>query len=173
MPDEKVSNLFSLQEVGYLKLPYMDLESLQPHTFRGLSNVTLLYIGDSDLGIIWKNAFEGLRYIEKIHIINNKIDAIEQMHLTEETAVKSLVWFGNHILRAPRKERVVFVVKHINVTKNFYPCDCQLHFVLESDFARNNVESFALNNSCISPTDLNGYSTCAAFVFTGLFRGRP
>lgn len=144
------------QEVNLMKLTYMDLTGLMPFTFRGLLNVTSLCIQDSDLGVVQRDAFTGMRYVDKLIILNNKIDAIEGLHLTIETAVNILRLHGNHILRAPHKGDAIFNVRELSARENHFPCDCQIHLILESDFANGSISAFRQNNYCISPIEYNG-----------------
>ena len=46
-----------------LKLAYLDLAELSPYTFRGLRDVRMLVIENSDLATVRENAFEGDRKI--------------------------------------------------------------------------------------------------------------
>ena len=42
-----------------LKLAYLDLSELSPYTFRGLRDVRMLCIENSDLATVRENAFKG------------------------------------------------------------------------------------------------------------------
>ncbi|XP_053989413.1 leucine-rich repeat-containing protein 4 [Hylaeus volcanicus] len=146
-----------LQHVGLLKLTYMDLSSLQSFTFRGLSYVHSLNIQESDLGIVEKNAFDGLDHVDRLNILNNKIDLIERLFLKHENSIELLRFHGNHVLEAPRHARDIHLeVGSISVVDNHFPCDCQAHNVLESDFVNGTVTEFQKMNYCISPIEYNG-----------------
>ncbi|XP_076630533.1 uncharacterized protein LOC143346372 [Colletes latitarsis] len=146
-----------LQDVGLLKLTYMDLSSLQSYTFRGLSYVHSLNIQESDLGVIEKNVFSGLNHVNRLNILNNKIDLIERLFLRHENNIELLRFHGNHVLEAPRHARdIKLEVTSISAIDNHFPCDCQAHNVLESDFVNGTVSEFQKENYCISPIEYNG-----------------
>ncbi|XP_015430420.1 PREDICTED: immunoglobulin superfamily member 10 [Dufourea novaeangliae] len=146
-----------LQHVGLLKLTYMDLTSLQSYTFRGLSHVHSLNIQESDLGIVEKDAFTGLAYVARLNILNNKIDLIERLSLKDESNIKLLRFHGNHVLEAPRHARDINLeVSSISAVDNHFPCDCQAHNVLDSDFVNGTAIEFQKRNYCISPIEYNG-----------------
>lgn len=147
-----------LQHVGLLKLNFMDLSSLMPFTFRGLSFVHVINIQDSDLGAIRKHAFYGLSHVHNLNILNNKIDVIEQLYLASDHDIKTLRFHGNHILEAPRSGDTLLEVNTISAINNHFPCDCQIHNILESDFATNSTIEFQQHNYCISPIEYNGKS---------------
>ncbi|KAI4482586.1 hypothetical protein M0804_008439 [Polistes exclamans] len=145
-----------LHTVGLLKLTFMDLPSLKSYTFRGLSHVNSLNIQECDLGVIQKDAFAGLTYVDHLNILNNKIDLIERFHLREEDAVNILRFYGNHVLEAPRHAKdIILEVNSISAIGNHFPCDCQAHNILESDFVNCSVAEFQRNNYCISPIEYN------------------
>nr|XP_033337907.1 leucine-rich repeat-containing protein 4-like isoform X2 [Megalopta genalis] len=144
------------QHVNLLKLTYMDLTSLQSHTFRGLSYVHSLNILNSDLGVVEKDAFTGLTNVGQLNIVNNKIDLIERLYLNE-SSINLLRFHGNHVLEAPRHPRDISLeVGSISVVDNHFPCDCQAHNVLESDFVNGTATEFQKKNYCISPIEYNG-----------------
>ncbi|CAK9818064.1 Protein tramtrack, beta isoform [Anthophora plagiata] len=146
-----------LQHVGLLKLTYMDLSSLQSYTFRGLSYVQSLYIQESDLGIIERAAFAGLSHVDRLNILNNKIDLIEKLFLRYENNIEMLRFHGNHVLQAPRHAKdIKLEVNSISAIDNHFPCDCQAHNVLESDFVNGTISDFQKKNFCISPIEYNG-----------------
>ncbi|XP_011647132.1 chondroadherin isoform X2 [Pogonomyrmex barbatus] len=146
-----------LQHVGQLKLGYMDLSGLQSYTFRGLSHVHSIFIQESDLGVVQRNAFAGLTHVGYLNVLNNKIDLIERLHLRSENYIEVLRFHGNHVLEAPRHARdVILEVDMVSAIDNHFPCDCQAHNVLESDFARGNSVEFQRRNYCISPFEYNG-----------------
>ncbi|XP_043269455.1 nyctalopin-like [Venturia canescens] len=147
-----------LQNVGQIKLTFMDLSSLQPFTFRGLSNIARLNIQESDLGAVRVDAFTGLSHVDSLNIMNNKIDVIEELRLTNENAVGVFRFTGNHVLSAPRAKDTNFNVNTILAVNNHFPCDCQIHDVLESDLINASVEEFRMKNFCISPIEYNGRS---------------
>ncbi|KAK2580913.1 hypothetical protein KPH14_005982 [Odynerus spinipes] len=145
-----------LHTVGLLKLTFMDLANLRSYTFRGLSHVNSLNIQESDLGVIEKDAFGGLTYVDHLNILNNKIDLIERFHLTEENIVNVLRFHGNHVLEAPRHAKdIVLEVNTISALDNHFPCDCQAHNILESDFVNGSASEFQRKNYCISPIEYN------------------
>ncbi|XP_070154534.1 chondroadherin isoform X1 [Polyergus mexicanus] len=146
-----------LQHVGLLKLSYMDLSGLQANTFYGLSHVHSINIQESDLGVVQRDAFAGLAHVGYLNILNNKVDLIQRMHLRYENYIEMLRFHGNHVLEAPRHARdVVLEVNTISAIDNHFPCDCQAHNVLESDFARGDSVGFQRRNYCISPFEYNG-----------------
>ncbi|CAL1683347.1 unnamed protein product [Lasius platythorax] len=146
-----------LQYVGQLKLSYMDLSGLQANTFYGLSHVHSIYIQESDLGVVQRDAFAGLAHVGYLNILNNKVDLIQRLHLRSENCIEKLRFHGNHVLEAPRQAKdVVLEVNAISAIDNHFPCDCQAHNVLESDFARRNSVEFQRRNYCISPFEYNG-----------------
>ncbi|XP_046747657.1 leucine-rich repeat-containing protein 70-like [Diprion similis] len=145
-----------LQHVGLLKLTFMDLTSLMPFTFRGLSFVHVINIQESDLGVIRKDAFSGLTHVNNLNILKNKIDVIEQLYLTSDHAINVLRFHGNHILEAPRTGDTLLDINTISAIDNHFPCDCQIHDILESDFATNSTTEFQKHNYCISPIEYNG-----------------
>ncbi|KYN38968.1 Insulin-like growth factor-binding protein complex acid labile subunit [Trachymyrmex septentrionalis] len=146
-----------LQHVGQLKLSYMDLFGLQAYTFRGLSHVHSIYIQESDLGVVQRNAFTGLLHVGRLNVLNNKIDLIERLYLRHENYIEVLRFHGNHVLEAPRHAKdVVLEVDTVSAIDNHFPCDCQAHNVLESDFVRGNSVEFQRRNYCISPFEYNG-----------------
>ncbi|CAK9826779.1 Protein tramtrack, beta isoform [Anthophora retusa] len=146
-----------LQHVGLLKLTYMDLSSLQSYTFRGLSYVHSLNIQESDLGIIERAAFAGLSHVDRLNILNNKIDLIEKLFLRYENNIEMLRFHGNHVLQAPRHAKdIKLEVNSISAIDNHFPCDCQAHNVLESDFVNGTISDFQKRNFCISPIEYNG-----------------
>ncbi|XP_006558929.1 chondroadherin isoform X2 [Apis mellifera] len=146
-----------LQHVGLLKLTYMDLSSLQSYTFRGLSYVHSLNIQESDLGIVEKDAFTGLAHVDRLNILNNKIDLIEKLFLRYENSIEMLRFHGNHVLEAPHHAKDINLeVSSISAIDNHFPCDCQAHNVLESDFVNGTITEFQKKNYCISPIEYNG-----------------
>ncbi|XP_014479542.1 PREDICTED: leucine-rich repeat and immunoglobulin-like domain-containing nogo receptor-interacting protein 1 [Dinoponera quadriceps] len=146
-----------LQHVGLLKLTYMDLSGLRAYTFRGLSHVYSLNIQESDLGVVQKDAFADLAHVDRLNILNNKVDLIERLHLRHDNYIDLLRFHGNHVLEAPRHPRdILLEVKTLSAIDNHFPCDCQAHNVLESDFVRGNSVEFQRRNYCISPFEYNG-----------------
>lgn len=146
-----------LQHVGMLKLTYMDLSGLRAYTFRGLSHVHALYIQESDLGVVQRDAFAGLAHVDWLNVLNNKVDLIQQLHLRRDNFIEVLRFHGNHVLEAPRHPRdIVLEVGTVSAIDNHFPCDCQAHNVLESDFVRGNSVEFQRRNYCISPFEYNG-----------------
>ncbi|XP_076653285.1 uncharacterized protein LOC143359286 [Halictus rubicundus] len=145
-----------LQHVGVLKLAYMDLTSLQSYTFRALSYVNSLNIQESDLGVVEKDAFTGLTNVAQLNVLNNKIDLIERLYLKYESSINLLRFHGNHVLEAPRHPKDISLeVGSISAVDNHFPCDCQAHNVLESDFVNGTAIEFQKKNYCISPIEYN------------------
>ncbi|KAF5284727.1 hypothetical protein FQR65_LT13429 [Abscondita terminalis] len=145
-----------LEQVGLLKLAFMDLPSLKFGTFRGLTIVGVMSIQESDLGVIKEGAFEGLSYIGSLNFLNNKIDGIQEMHITPEHHIRSIKFQGNHVLDIPKAESVSFAVDVLTVISNHFPCDCHIHTLIEGPLANGSVEQFISRNYCISPLEVNG-----------------
>ncbi|KAI5696640.1 hypothetical protein M8J76_010363 [Diaphorina citri] len=147
-----------LESVGLLKISYMDLKTLQANTFRGLSKVHFLAIQDSDLGVIEEDAFIGLNHITSLNIMNNKIDSIREFKFNASNSIKNIRFHGNHVLQSPHVSAIsVEHVDNFSVYNNHFPCDhCNIYSLLESSFAKSNVNHFIKNNYCISPLSLNG-----------------
>ncbi|XP_022906343.1 chondroadherin [Onthophagus taurus] len=145
-----------LESVGFLKLAYMDLQSLKEGTFRGLTSVGVLSIQESDLGIIQVGAFESLTYINNLNFLNNKIDCIQELNLLPEDHIKNLKFQGNHILEIPKTESLMFAVEKLSVTANHFPCDCHIHSLAMGPFANGSGFDFLTKNFCISPLEYNG-----------------
>jgi hypothetical protein len=145
-----------LDTVGFLKLAFMDLPSLKEGTFRGLTNVGVLSIQESDLGVIESDAFDGLTFISNLYILNNKIDGIQELNLTQEQRIGYLKLQGNHILEIPRAETLSIGVDKLTVIANHFPCDCHIHSLLEGPLANGSLLEFISKNYCISPLEVNG-----------------
>lgn len=145
-----------LDTVGYLKLAYMDLPSLKGGTFRGLTNVRVLSIQESDLGVIDGEAFDGMTYIKFLNVLNNKIDAIEFLNFTDEQQIGHLKFQGNHILEIPKPDTIFIEVDKLTVVSNHFPCDCNIHSLLEGPLANGSLVDFVSKNYCISPLEING-----------------
>jgi len=146
-----------LDSVGLLRLPSMDLSSLEPYTFRGLTHVHVLAIQESDLGVVKPNVFVGLVNVGSLNLIKNKIDHLQELRITPANRVKVLRLLGNHVLQAPPFGAVqVEVLENFTVVMNHFPCDCRIHTVLESPLANGTSYNFTLINYCISPLELNG-----------------
>uniref|UniRef100_A0A1B0AFF3 LRRCT domain-containing protein n=2 Tax=Glossina TaxID=44049 RepID=A0A1B0AFF3_GLOPL len=152
---------YGMFTVGLLKLAYMDLEHIKAFTFRGLSHVLLLTIQESDLGVINSEAFAGLTHVETLQLFNNKIDIIEALDFNETAAIKYLKFHGNHFLQTPPSEAISLDgVYHLELVDNYFPCGCQLQYLLESPFATksfNSTRNLLEKNYCISPIELNGH----------------
>uniref|UniRef100_A0A8W7PN73 Uncharacterized protein n=1 Tax=Anopheles coluzzii TaxID=1518534 RepID=A0A8W7PN73_ANOCL len=98
------TNAFSsLSNVDRLILP----SGIRPYTFRGLTHVKLLSLQESDLGIIRAGAFEGLVQVELLNILNNKIDAIQELNITAANRIRVLRIQGNHLLETPESGSIV------------------------------------------------------------------
>ncbi|XP_044254182.1 slit homolog 3 protein-like [Tribolium madens] len=145
-----------LDTVGFLKLAFMDLPALKEGTFRGLTNVGVFSIQESDLGIIERDAFDGLTFIHNFYILNNKIDGIQELNLTQEQRISYLKLQGNHILEIPRAETLNIGVDKLTVIANHFPCDCHIHTLLEGPLANGSLLEFISKNYCISPLEVNG-----------------
>ncbi|XKL65103.1 hypothetical protein PGB90_005189 [Kerria lacca] len=146
-----------LDSVGLIKLPFMDLEFLEPYTFRGLNQVHLLSIQESDLGVIRSKVFKGLTSVGSLNIINNKIDYVQELKITRENKIKILRLLGNHLLQSPAPGTVeIQVSENFTVVGNHFPCNCQIHSVLEGPLGNGTSYNFLLKNYCISPLELNG-----------------
>ncbi len=142
-----------LEQVGVLKLAYLDLTEMSAHTFRGLSRIRVLSIENSDLATIRRGAFHGMERIGELKIANNKIDRIENLSISEE--VRKLTLKGNHILEIPSPDALGDIrVRQIKVELNHFPCNCRVLFLVESRVG--NDTDFLRDNKCISPFSLNG-----------------
>ena len=149
-----------LDIVGLLKLSFMDLDALQPYTFRNLRSVKILSMQESDLGVISEDAFDGLAYVDSLNILNNKIDAILELNLTESHYIKLLKIYGNHLLETPEPGAITLDgIETIIVQNNHFPCGCHIHTLLESPLVNTSSydhQEFLSKNFCISPLELNG-----------------
>lgn len=147
-----------LESVGLLKISYMDLKVMQAHTFRGLSKVHYLSIQESDLGVVEEDAFSGLNQITSLNIMNNKIDSIRQFQFNASNSIKNIRFHGNHVLQSPLLNTIhVEHVENFSVYNNHFPCDhCNIYSILESSFAKSNLNHFIQHNFCISPLSMNG-----------------
>ena len=93
--------------------------------------------------------------VDEIRIANNKIDKIEENALPSRNSVKRLVLEGNHVLQIPPLSALEEIqVDEVAVTKNHFPCNCRVIYLLESVLGRS--EHFLEVNKCISPLTLNG-----------------
>lgn len=145
-----------LDSVGLIKLPFMDLTSLKTHTFRGLTHVHVLAIQESDLGVIRYGAFDGISHIGSLNLFNNKIDAIQELHL-RNNKIKTLRLHGNHLLETPKPGAIVIQgIETLSVISNHFPCDCHIHTLLECPLANSSTGDFRDKNYCISPLEVNG-----------------
>ena len=90
-----------------------------------------------------------------LNILNNKIDFIEQLHISSENRIGTFLFRGNHVLEAPRPADISLQVKTVMIYDNHFPCDCQIHIILESDFVNNSAVEFRKHNFCISPLEYN------------------
>jgi hypothetical protein len=115
-----------------------------------------LVIQTSDLGVIRKDAFFGLEHIDTLNIISNKIDAIEELHLNSNYSINMLRFQKNHVLKAPKFGDASFRVGTVLAEGNHFPCDCQIHLVLESGFVNGSADEFRRRNNCISTAEFNG-----------------
>lgn len=145
-----------LESVGYIKLAFMDLPGLNAGIFRGLTNIGVLSIQESDLGIIEGSAFDGMTFIKSLNILNNKIDAIEYLNITQEQRIGHMKMQGNHILEIPKAETLTIEVEKLTVISNHFPCNCHIHSLLEGPLANGSILDFISKNFCISPLEVNG-----------------
>lgn len=148
-----------LDSVGLLKLSFMDLTSLKPNTFRGLGHVHVLAIQDSDLGVIQRDAFAGLAHVGSLNVLNNKIDSVQSLTVAHGNRVRHVRFNGNHVLDSPRRGAFsVTASEAFAVVGNHFPCDCHLFRFLDGRPFGNDTsaETFAGENYCISPLELNG-----------------
>ncbi|CAG2061888.1 unnamed protein product [Timema podura] len=135
----------------------MDLTSLKPHTFRGLTHVHMLAIQESELGVIRAGAFEGLTQVGSLNLFNNKIDAIQEFVIKPTNRVRIVRLHGNHVLETPLPGAVVIQgVETLSVLGNHFPCDCHIHTLLVSPLANGTTGEFRAKNFCISPLEMNG-----------------
>lgn len=134
----------------------MDLPGLEPGVFRGLSNVGVLAIQESDLGVIDGAAFEEMTYIKSFNILNNKIDGIDSLNLTADQKISHMKLQGNHILEIPKAETLIVEVDKLTVISNHFPCNCHIHSLLEGPLTNGSITEFISKNFCISPLEVNG-----------------
>ncbi len=93
--------------------------------------------------------------VQEIRIVSNKIDRIEDFGFPSKNSVKSLILDGNHILEIPSLAALQDIeVEKVTVVKNFFPCNCRVIYLLESQLGRS--RHFLTNNKCISPLPYNG-----------------
>lgn len=150
---------FGMDAVGWLKLAFMDLSELSPFTFRGLTNVVVLSLQESDLGVVCANSFDGLSYVGTLKFLNNKIDMIEELNLTASHHIRHLIFHGNHLLETPEPGSIILDgIKNISVINNHFPCGCHVHTLLDSPLSNGSYQrgDFLSRNYCISPLDVNG-----------------
>ncbi|KAJ8919457.1 hypothetical protein NQ315_016557 [Exocentrus adspersus] len=145
-----------LESVGYIKLAFMDLPGLSAGIFRGLTNIGVLSIQESDLGIIEGSAFDEMTFVKSLNILNNKIDAIDYLNITQEQRIGHLKMQGNHILEIPKAETLIVEVEKLTVISNHFPCNCHIHSLLEGPLANGSILDFISKNFCISPLEVNG-----------------
>lgn len=115
---------------------------------------TSLYtLGLNQLGYSFS---EGLTHVTTLNFLNNKIDAIQDMHVLPEQRVRFLRFQGNHVLDVPKPESVSFGVERLTVISNHFPCNCHVHALLEGPLANGSVGDFVSSNFCISAFEDNG-----------------
>lgn len=154
--------------VGLLKLAFMDLTELLPFTFRGLSNVMVLSMQESDLGVVCGNAFDGLTHVGTLKFLNNKIDSFEELNLTASHHIKNLIFHGNHLLETPEPGTIILEgIRNLSVVNNHFPCGCHVHTLLDSPLSNGSGHSddFLSRNYCISPLEVNGKSMSELDLF--------
>lgn len=134
----------------------MDLPGLSADMFKGLTNIGVLSIQESDLGILEGSAFNGMSLIKNFNILNNKIDAIEYFNITEEQKITHLKFQGNHILEIPKADALLIEVDKLTVIGNHFPCNCHIHSLLEGPLTNGSIPEFISKNFCISPLEVNG-----------------
>lgn len=148
-----------LDSVGLIKLPLMDLESMESFTFRGLSQVLRLEIRESDLGVVQPRVFEGMVNVTSLVFVKNKIDYLKELRIKAENKIKILKLEGNHILQIPIPGSVdIQVLENYTVIDNHFPCDCRLHSLMVSPLTNGTSSNFSAENFCISPLNVNGKS---------------
>ncbi|KAL3265477.1 hypothetical protein HHI36_009681 [Cryptolaemus montrouzieri] len=145
-----------LDTVNHLKLSFMDLPGVEESTFRGLTNIGVFSIQESDLGTIESDAFNSLSNIKTLNVLNNKIDLILGINITQEHNIGVLRFQGNHILEIPKSETLNIIVNKLIIKSNHFPCDCHIHNLLEGPFANGSMSEFISDNYCISPLEMNG-----------------
>lgn len=148
-----------MDTVGLIKLAFMDLTELAPFTFRGLTNVGTLSLQESDLGVLCSNAFDGLSHVGTLKFLNNKIDLIEELNLTESHHIENLIFHGNHLLETPEPGTILLDgIRNLSVVNNHFPCGCHVHTLLDSPLSNGSYQhgDFLSRNYCISPLDVNG-----------------
>lgn len=145
-----------MDTIGYIKLAFMDLPGLGPGIFRGLSNVGVLAIQESDLGVIDGAAFDEMTFIKSFNILNNKVDAIDSLNLTIDQRIGHMKLQGNHILEIPKAETLIVEVDKLTVISNHFPCNCHIHSLLEGPLTNGSIQEFIAKNFCISPLEVNG-----------------
>lgn len=107
--------------------------------------------------MLFSGALDGLTYIGSLNFLNNKIDAIQEMLITVEHHINSVRFQGNHILDIPKPGAVSFHgVENVMIVSNHFPCDCNIHTLIEGPLANESVEEFRAKNYCISPLEVNG-----------------
>lgn len=147
----------------------MDLTEVSAFTFRGLTNVRLLSLQESDLGVISANAFDGLEHVDTLNILNNKIDAIQELNITFANHIRMLRLQGNHLLETPEPGSITLEgLSQLHVVGNYFPCGCHIHTLLESPVANgtyDNGEDFLSKNYCISPLEVNGLQMSQIDIF--------
>lgn len=157
-----------MDTVGLLKLSFMDLTELSPFTFRGLTNVAVLSLQESDLGVICSNAFDGLSHVNTLKFLNNKIDMIEDLNLTQSHHIKHFIFHGNHLLETPETGAIILEgIKNISVINNHFPCGCHIHTLLDSPLVNGSYQrgDFLSRNYCISPLEVNGKPMSSLDIF--------
>ncbi|XP_060531145.1 chondroadherin-like isoform X2 [Cylas formicarius] len=145
-----------LDTVGYIKLAFMDLPGLKRGIFRGLTNINVLSIQESDLGNIDGDAFDEMTYVRTLNFLNNKIDSVQWLNWTVEQHIGHVKFQGNHILEVPRPETLLVEVEKLTVISNHFPCDCHIHSLLDGPLANGSMLEFISKNYCISPLEVNG-----------------
>lgn len=147
-----------LQAVKQITLNHLDLRFLAAFTFRGMTDVHELNLQECDLGHVMRDAFAGMAQVRQLNLIHNKIDRIEELQLTPDNAVGTLVFSNNHVLETAKAQDVTVRVARIIVKDNYFPCNCQIHDILDSEFVNGSLQEFRHNNFCISPLEYTGKS---------------
>lgn len=111
--------------------------------------------------MIRENAFDGLSHVDALNILNNKIDGIVELNLTESHHIKLLKIYGNHLLETPDPTALVLEgIETIIVQNNHFPCGCHIHTLLESPLVNTTSydhKEFLSKNFCISPIEVYGF----------------
>jgi len=110
-----------------------------------------------------------MSHIGRLSLLNNKIDAIEQLQLTASNDIKSFHFVGNHLLDIPVAPDAINIrgIGERLVVNNHFPCDCRMRtFTDTSLFGNQSLDDVMDTNFCISPYEVHGQSLLAASTST-------